>query len=78
MGKMRQSRRQSTGQVHLPKLRGSEFERGARAAADVAAQYNATSSHPYRLDDCILGKLNLRQRVPRRNPTHRSSKTGES
>lgn len=31
------------------------------------ACYNASSAHPYRLDDCILGKLNLSGRKPRRN-----------
>lgn len=36
-----------------------DWIRGARAAADVAASYNADSAHPYRLDDCILAKLNI-------------------
>jgi len=43
------------------------YERGARAAADVAAQYDPYTSHDYRLGDCVLGKLNLRQRPPRKN-----------
>jgi hypothetical protein len=48
-------------------MKDREFSRGARAAADVAAQYDASSTHDYRLGDCILGKLNLSARAPRRN-----------
>lgn len=44
-----------------------DFVRGAEAAAGAAAQYNATSSHPYRIDDCILIKLNVKCGVPRPN-----------
>lgn len=33
------------------------FYRGVRAAAALAAEYPTT--HPYRLDDCIEGKLNV-------------------
>jgi hypothetical protein len=40
---------------------------GASAAAAVADDYNATSTHDYRLGDCILAKLNLRGGLPRRN-----------
>ncbi len=43
------------------------FELGARAAADVAATYNGSTTHPLRLDDCILAKLNLATRNPRKN-----------
>lgn len=45
------------------------YIRGARAAADQADKYNGSTVHPYRLGDCILGKLNVpgsRSR-PRRN-----------
>lgn len=45
----------------------SEFRRGVVAAADVAAAYDSTSTHPYRLGDCILAKLNVGRRKPRRN-----------
>lgn len=48
-------------------MKYSEFQRGARAAADVARSYNSTSTHPYRLDDCILAKLNVSRRKPRLN-----------
>lgn len=47
--------------------RRSDFARGAKAAADVAATYNATSSHPYRIDDCVLIKLNVKCGTPRPN-----------
>jgi len=32
---------------------------GIRLAASVAEDYDALSAHPYRVSDCILGKLNL-------------------
>jgi len=48
-------------------VKHSEFQRGVRAAADVAQSYDSTSTHPYRLDDCILAKLNVGRRKPRRN-----------
>lgn len=49
-----------------------DWIRGARAAADVAASYNRDSTHPYRLDDCILAKLNIGG--PPRPNEHASSK----
>lgn len=48
-------------------MKQSEFQRGVQAAADVARSYDSTSTHPYRLDDCILAKLNVSRRKPRRN-----------
>lgn len=50
------------------RVKPNDFQRGVVAAADVARAYNDASSHPYRLDDCILAKLNVRGRKPRRNP----------
>lgn len=44
-----------------------DFKRGAKAAADMASSYDASSTHAYRLGDCILSKLNLRAGKPRRN-----------
>lgn len=35
------------------------YRRGVKHAADLASGYNGTSSHPYDLGDCILGKLNM-------------------
>jgi hypothetical protein len=48
-------------------VKSSDFRRGAVAAANVAASYDSTSTHPYRLADCILAKLNIGRRKPRRN-----------
>jgi hypothetical protein len=41
--------------------------KGVLAAADVAAYYNSSSTLPYRLEDCIAGKLNIRRMKPRKN-----------
>ncbi len=49
-------------------VRDEHFKRGVEAAADVAATYNSSTTHDYRLDDCILCKLNQTNRKkPRRN-----------
>lgn len=46
----------------------TEFKRGVLAAANVAATYNGSTTHPFRLDDCIACKLNVVKRSkPRRN-----------
>jgi hypothetical protein len=45
----------------------SEFERGVRAASAVASDYNGSTIHAYRLDDCIAEKLNIGRTKPRRN-----------
>jgi hypothetical protein len=43
------------------------YEAGAAAAADHADQYNGSTTHEYRLGDCILGKMNIRKGKPRKN-----------
>lgn len=43
------------------------YEAGAAAAADHADQYNGSTTHEYRLGDCILGKMNIRNGRPRKN-----------
>lgn len=44
------------------------FRRGAAAAAGIASEmYDGCSTHEYRLDDCILSKMNLRNGKPRKN-----------
>lgn len=48
-------------------MRSREFMRGVRQAAEIAEAFNATTTHPYRLGDCILAKLNVRRGKPRRN-----------
>jgi hypothetical protein len=45
-----------------------DFKKGARAAASVASDYDSATTHPYKLGDCILIKLNIDQRnKPRLN-----------
>jgi hypothetical protein len=44
-----------------------DFKRGVKAAAGVADTYNSTSTHRYRLGDCVLAKLNIEKRKPRNN-----------
>ena len=46
------------------------FKKGVMAAAHVAADYNGSTTHPYRLEDCIASKLNVRRLKPRRNKKH--------
>lgn len=48
-------------------MKRTDFQQGAIAAANLAATYDSSSTHPYRLSDCILAKLNIRKRTPRRN-----------
>jgi len=44
------------------------FKAGVLAAASVASQYDSTTVHRYRLEDCIAMKLNqTRRSCPRRN-----------
>jgi hypothetical protein len=49
-------------------MKTTDFQRGVLAAAAVAANYNSSTTHPYRLDDCISCKLNvIRRAKPRKN-----------
>jgi len=43
------------------------YEAGAVAAADHADQYDGSTTHEYCLGDCILSKMNIRKRRPRKN-----------
>ena len=46
----------------------SDFVRGVKTAAALAGEYNGSTTHAYRLDDCILGKLNIdKRKMPRKN-----------
>jgi hypothetical protein len=48
--------------------RDPEFVRGVKAAADFADEYNGSTTHDYRLGDCITCRLNVVSRAkPRRN-----------
>jgi hypothetical protein len=51
----------------IHKRLGDEKTAGIKLAASVAADYDRTNSHPYRVSDCILGKLNVIPGKPRRN-----------
>jgi hypothetical protein len=42
---------------------------GIELAASVAAAYDSSSSHPFLVSDCILGKLNRLKGKPRPNET---------
>lgn len=46
-----------------------DWRDGVRAAAAVADEYNGTSTHVYRLGDCVAGKLNVGRARPRKNRT---------
>lgn len=48
-------------------MKRGDFQLGAVAAAEVAETYNSTSTHPYRLGDCILAKMNIGKQRPRVN-----------
>lgn len=45
------------------------FRHGIRLAAQVAADYDKYSCHGYLVSECILGKLNVMKREPKKNPT---------
>jgi hypothetical protein len=52
----------------LEKARRAGFKAGVEAAAEIADSFNALMSHPYRLGDVLLAKLNqTRRQRPRRN-----------
>ena len=51
----------------VAKAREAGRIKGIRLAASVASDYDRTNSHPYLVSDCILGKLNVLKRKPRRN-----------
>lgn len=51
---------------------------GICQAAAVAADYDRLSSHDYLVSECILGKLNIMKRKPRRNKAVRPYRSGVS
>lgn len=53
--------------IETPNERAA-FEYGIRLAASVAEDYDQTNSHPYLVSECILSKLNVLKRKPKRNP----------
>lgn len=42
------------------------FRYGILVAAEIASEYDGSSTHPYRLRDCILAKMNLLQKAKMR------------
>jgi hypothetical protein len=48
---------------------------GIRLAASVAGDYDVLSMHPYLPSECILGKLNVLKRKPRKNPVAAKNQT---
>lgn len=44
------------------------FFYGIKLAAEVASGYDKYSSHSHLVSECILGKLNVLKRRPRKNP----------
>lgn len=46
---------------------GPSYRYGILVAAELASQYDGSSIHPYRLEDCILAKLNLLKGRLRKN-----------
>jgi hypothetical protein len=51
----------------IEKIKNNAFKKGIKFAAEIADQYNGSTTHPYRLGDCILGKLNVGKMKPRKN-----------
>lgn len=52
------------------------FRHGIRLAADVASDYDKYSSHDHLVSECILGKLNVLKRKPRKNRERRQDGRG--
>lgn len=49
------------------KIRQESWRQGVLAAADIADSYNVSTTHEFRLGDCVAGKLNVGRNKPRRN-----------
>jgi len=43
----------------MNKVDRKAFEDGVRLAAGIASSYDHTQEHPYKIEDCILAKLNM-------------------
>lgn len=42
------------------------FQMGIRCAAEFIGQFDSQIRHPYRMEDCVLSRFNLRRARPRR------------
>lgn len=60
----------STREIRRPsEFDVDSFQYGVYVAAELASEYDTSSTHPYRLMDCIMAKLNLlSKRQIRKNP----------
>lgn len=52
----------------LRKLEREAYRKGISVAADVAKDYDKYSYHDHLVSECILGKLNVMKRRPKKNP----------
>jgi hypothetical protein len=55
-----------------------DWVKGVLDAAAVAAEYDSSSTHPYRLEDCIACKLNVVGRAKPRKNTRRVKDPNEA
>lgn len=59
MGSMKEKGRKGK-RASFADFERAHFERGVRTAAQLASEYDGASANPYRIEDCILGKLNVK------------------
>ena len=58
----------SASKTWKPKTQAErDWLRGVKDACELMNIYNATSTHPYQLGDCVLAKLNIIARPRRRH-----------
>jgi hypothetical protein len=58
------------GEIELLRMQNRHAKiDGIKMAAEIASNYDFLSMHDYLVSDCILGKLNVVKRKPRKNPT---------
>lgn len=55
----KQSKKITITRQELEKRLRRKRHKGIRLAANITSAYNGSTTHTYRLDDCILGKTNL-------------------
>lgn len=53
-------------EAEVAQIRIKEYKKGVSHASEIADTYNGSTSHPYRLGDCIRLKLNQNKK-PRKN-----------
>lgn len=56
-------------------LRDGSWKQGVLDACNLVNEmYSSSSTHPYLIGDCILAKLNLLKKKPRKNPSFNKEK----